>query len=118
MDWAKIRWLLLVLLIGGGLWWLFNAFRPRSLTLPRSAATGGALDRDVSIVTLLPKDGIPAIFEPRFFSAEEADEWYDDHELVIGVEIDGDARAYSIPYLSRREIVNDSVGGRKIAVTW
>ena len=83
-----------------------------------SAATGGALDRDVRIVTLLPEDGIPAVFEPRFFSAKDADEWYDDHELVIGVEIDGDARAYSIPYLSSHEIVNDSVGGRKIAVTW
>jgi hypothetical protein len=49
---------------------------------------------------------------------EEADEWYDDDELVIGVEIDGDARAYSIPYLSGHEIVNDTVAGRKIAVTW
>ena len=39
-------------------------------------------------------------------------------ELVIGVEIDGDARAYSIPYLSGHEIVNDTVAGRKIAVTW
>jgi hypothetical protein len=69
-------------------------------------------------VTLLPRDGIPAIYDPSFLSVEEADEWYDDGELIIGVEIDGDARAYSIPLLSGHEIVNDTVAGRKIAVTW
>ena len=73
---------------------------------------------DYEIVTLLPKDAIPAIFDPQFLTAQEADEWYDPDELVLGVEIDGDARAYSIPFLSGREIVNDEVGGRKIAVTW
>jgi hypothetical protein len=73
---------------------------------------------DLEIVTLLPRDGIPAIDNPQFLSAEEADEEYAPDELVIGVNYDGDARAYSIPFLSSREIVNDTVGGRKIAVTW
>jgi len=73
---------------------------------------------DYEIITLLPRDGIPAIFDPEFLTAEEANEEYDDNELVLGVEIDGDARAYSIPYLSSREIVNDTVGGRHIAATW
>lgn len=40
-------------------------------------------------------------------------------ELILGVEIEGDARAYSVPLLSRQEIVNDVVGvGKPIAVTW
>jgi hypothetical protein len=39
-------------------------------------------------------------------------------ELILGVEIEGDARAYSVPLLSRHEIVNDVVGGKPIAVTW
>ena len=73
---------------------------------------------DLEIVTLLPRDAIPAVDDPQFLSAAEADEFYDADELVIGVEFDGDARAYSIPYLSNREIVNDTVGGVKIAVTW
>jgi hypothetical protein len=73
---------------------------------------------DYEIITLLPRDGIPAIFDPEFLTAEEANEEYQDNELVLGVEIDGDARAYSIPYLSSREIVNDTVGGRHIAATW
>jgi hypothetical protein len=75
-------------------------------------------ERELEIVTLLPKDAIPAIDDPLFISADEADAQYGPDELVIGVQFDGDARAYSIPLLSSHEIVNDTVGGRKISVTW
>ena len=73
---------------------------------------------DLEIVTLLPRDGIPAIDDPQFLSSAEADDFYDPNELVIGVEFEGDARAYSVPFLSNHEIVNDTVSGVKIAVTW
>jgi hypothetical protein len=85
---------------------------------PPDKAAAAAKYADYTIVTLLPRDAIPAIDNPRFLSAAEADEFYDPDELIIGVELDGDARAYSIPLLSSHEIVNDTVGGRKIAVTW
>ena len=75
-------------------------------------------DEEYEIITLLPRDAIPAIDNPSFLTASEADEFYDPDELIIGVEFDGDARAYSIPLLSNHEIVNDTVGGVKIAVTW
>lgn len=74
--------------------------------------------RELEIVTLLPKDAIPAIDDPVFISADEADTQYEPDELVMGVQFDGEARAYSIPLLSSHEIVNDTVAGRKIAVTW
>ncbi|MYA59728.1 MAG: DUF3179 domain-containing protein [Chloroflexi bacterium] len=78
-----------------------------------------APERDLDIVTLLPPDAIPAIDNPIFFeTTEKADAVYGDGEYVLGVEIDGDARAYSVPLLSSHEIVNDTVGGRPIAVTW
>lgn len=78
-----------------------------------------APDRDLDIVTLLPFDGIQSINRPNFFpDLEKANMFYKDHELVLGVEIDGDARAYSVPLLSSHEIVNDVVGGKPIAVTW
>jgi hypothetical protein len=93
---------------------------PESQALPTDqpeSQTGRDYD-ELEIVTLLPRDGIPAIDDPKFLTAEEADEEYAPDELVIGVNYEGDARAYSIPYLSGHEIVNDTVGGRKIAVTW
>ena len=65
---------------------------------------------------LLFQDAIPPIYQPEFTSAGDAD--LDPEELVIGVEINGDARAYPIGPLVRREMVNDVVGGTPILVTW
>ena len=73
---------------------------------------------ELNIVTLLGFDGIRSIENPQFVEPEIADETYDPDELVLGVEVNGDARAYSVPLLSRHEIVNDVVGGKPIAVTW
>ena len=70
------------------------------------------------ITSVLPRDAIPAVFDPDFLPADDADRQYRDTDLVIGVSIDGDHRAYHVPYLSGREIVNDVVGGKPIAVTW
>lgn len=75
-------------------------------------------ERTYEIVELLPPDAIPAIDNPEFYSAEEADLEYDPNEMVLGVSINGDTRAYSTSLLDRHEIVNDVVGGRKLAVTW
>lgn len=75
------------------------------------------------VVTLLPPDAIPAVLPDRaqdiMVSASEADATGIDQSVhVLGVEINGESRAYPIPFLSRHEIVNDTVGGRQIAVTW
>ena len=73
---------------------------------------------DGALVTVRPRDTIPAILKPAFARVEEASEWMESDEFVLGVEIEGDARAYPIKVLSRHEVVNDIVGGKPIAVTW
>ncbi len=73
--------------------------------------------RPEDIVTVLPKDAIPAILSPSFEDGSEVS-WLKGEGMVIGVEINGDSRAYPVPILSRVEIVNDKVGGIPIAVTW
>lgn len=75
-------------------------------------------ERDYEIITLLGFDAIPAILAPEMVGADAADEWMVDNEPVVGLSINGDNRAYSIPMLSRHEIVNDVVGGQPVAVTW
>ena len=74
--------------------------------------------REVSIYTLLPKDGIRSIDDLSFVSAAEAGLDMADQEFVIGLIIGGDTRAYPINVLSRHEIVNDVVGGTPVAVTY
>jgi hypothetical protein len=65
-----------------------------------------------------PKDGIPAIDEPRFISVAEANEWLKDREPVVFVQVGNDARAYPIQILMWHEIVNDTVGGEPLLVTF
>ena len=79
---------------------------------------GTAQERELKIITLLPKDAIPAIFDPEFIDAAAADDQIDPRDLVIGVSVDGEHHAYGVAYLSSHEVVNDVLGGRPIAVTW
>ena len=73
---------------------------------------------DGDLVTVRPRDTIPAILEPAFARVEDASGWMKSDEFILGVEIESDARAYPIKVLSRHEVVNDVVGGKPIAVTW
>jgi hypothetical protein len=71
---------------------------------------------DYNFSPLIPFDGIRPVYNPEFVSASEAT--LDDQELVMGVAIDGEAKAYPITVLRSREMVNDELGGIPILVTW
>jgi hypothetical protein len=64
-----------------------------------------------------PPDGIPAIDRPTFQRTADV-RWVDDAEQVLVVEAGGEARAYPIQVLTLHEIVNDTVGGVPVAVTY
>jgi uncharacterized protein YceK len=67
---------------------------------------------------LLGRDAIAPFYENEIEFVEASNAPYDDDELVIGVEINGEAKAYAIGPLNSREMVNDTVGGVPILVTW
>ena len=73
---------------------------------------------ETEVRTLLPKDGIPAIDAPEYASVKDAGGFMQPDEMVIGININGEKRAYSVPLLSSHEIVNDVVGGSAVSVTW
>jgi len=64
-----------------------------------------------------PRDGIPAINQPVFESAEEAG-WLRDKDRVLALVVDGQAKAYPIGILNWHEIVNDKVGDQHFVVTY
>jgi thiol-disulfide isomerase/thioredoxin len=72
------------------------------------------------------KDVIPAIDEPKFVSVEEADEWLKPQEPVVLVQarpersrrVGDDTRAYPIQIFMWHEIVNDTIGGVPVTVTY
>ncbi len=107
---------LLAAIPGTPVWRLFNP--TTTVTLPATSADPTAPPRELEIRTLLSKDAIPAILDPVFVEGEEAAVQMLPQELVIGLSINGDHRAYSTAHLSSHEVVNDTVGGRPVMVTW
>lgn len=63
-----------------------------------------------------PKDGIPSIDTPEFDTAATTP--FQDDDLVIGMVIDGEAKAYPFNVMNWHEIVNDTVGGVNVTVTY
>ena len=64
------------------------------------------------------KDGIPPIDDPAFITSDEAAAYLDDRKPVVAVEINGEAKAYPIDILVWHEIVNDTIGGVPVTVTF
>ncbi len=64
------------------------------------------------------KDGIPAIDAPKFVSVSQAGDFLEAREPVVLLGVNGDARAYPLQILIWHEIVNDTVGGTPVAVTF
>jgi hypothetical protein len=63
---------------------------------------------------------MPAIVDAPVVRADRIKDRVSDNELVLGVVVGDEARAYPINMLTgpRREIINDTLGGRAIAATW
>ena len=96
--------LLLACLLVGGLW------------LEGPGILHTAAEGNSPILTVLPKDAIPAILHPRFVPAQHAQAAPD--TAMIGVVFNGDAHVYAAMLLNAHEIVNDVVGGEPVATTW
>ncbi|MDF1738874.1 MAG: DUF3179 domain-containing protein [Verrucomicrobiales bacterium] len=64
-----------------------------------------------------PRDGIPSIDAPAFEKVDEAD-WLKDEDLIVAVEVGDEQRAYPLRILVWHEIVNDTVGGTPLAITY
>jgi hypothetical protein len=63
-----------------------------------------------------PRDGIPAIARPRFVEATQSG--LAETDRVLGVMLDGVARAYPVKIMNWHEVVNDRIRGRPVAITY
>jgi len=84
---------------------------------PRTDFTRTAVDFASILSGGPPRDGIPAIDNPTFTPLASA-HGVADSEPVIGLVVHGEARAYPLRILIRHEIVNDTVGGVPLVVTF
>ena len=115
-----------------------GAFHPRGISSPGGSQNPAVSDagrrrlayapqeharQDAPEPEFRPRDVVPpfpVIREVPIEPAETGDTTLSPRELVLGVQIGDHARAYPINMLCgpRREIINDTVGGRAIAATW
>ncbi len=63
------------------------------------------------------KNGIPAILKPSFVSASEAI-FLADEDRILGITQRNEAKAYPIKILNWHEIVNDTIDGNPVVVTY
>ena len=118
---------LLIMLVGVAVWLWVSSNKARQLATPLPAPP-----RDEPVFGG-PSQIIDADFEPEYaveeqaaitqFSILPADEIVDQvegDELVVGVVVEGQPRAYPINTMTgpAREVFNDTLGGREIAATW
>ena len=71
----------------------------------------------VQIISDVPRDAIPPLDNPKYVSVEESD-WLEDDDLVLVVQVNVDIRAYPIKIMNWHEIVNDTIGGMEVVVTY
>lgn len=63
------------------------------------------------------KDGIPALTNPKLIAADQAD-YLRDRDLVFGVSINGDTRAYPLRIMDWHEMLNDTIGNVSVSLAY
>ena len=84
------------------------------LLAPMTAAFAENLPEGVE--QILPRGRIAAVFEPTFVAAGDAE--IPDDAWILGIAINGEAKAYSLNLLNRHEVVNDRFADLPVAAVW
>jgi hypothetical protein len=87
---------------------------PKPVVIKR--APQEVLDEIPGYHQMIPFDGIAPVYDPDFAAVDQAP--LEDDELVLGIFLKGEAKAYPISVLRIREMVNDELAGTPILATW
>ncbi len=84
----------------------YDASFPPPLIDPEKILSGGP-----------PPDGIPPIDEPKFQPASSVD-WLFNVEPILSIEVNGEVRGYPIQIMTWHEIVNDTIAGVPVTISY
>lgn len=116
----------------GGLTWAYGAYQSNKVNASAWPALDGgvyasAVTRE-GVTSLVPNDqlynggvvegGIPALTNPKYDSVIASDSVIADSLLGIDLEIDGMHRFYPVQIMNWHEVVNDTIGGKNLAITY
>ena len=85
-----------------------------------------SLDRSVLVAGQIPRDGIPALDVPQVMAVKQVAEFNDQHrgrylvaeDRIIAVRVKNEVRGYPLRMLNWHELVNDTLAGQPILVTY
>lgn len=89
---------------------IFDTFRSVNRAVPLTETEPGLI-RSL-------RDAIPPLYEPRFASAAETDQWLFDDDVVLGYAAGGEAYAYPVKILNFHEMASHRVAGRHILASY
>lgn len=94
---------------------------PRPMKSNRTILTTDGVKHSIPLNEILSggpgKDGIPSIDNPKFVSANEAT-FLNDNDPGLGLTVNGESRFYPYNILVWHEIVNDTIAGEPVLVTY
>lgn len=64
------------------------------------------------------RDSFPVLFNPAMGTVAEGDRFIRPNDWVIGIALDGEAKAYPVMVMGFHELINDVVAGHPITVCW
>ena len=99
--------MLAILLLSCNTYALWNGFQVEPHSIPLEEILSGGP----------PKDGIPALMAPRFLPADEVD-FLSPEDRVLGIQGAHQTKAYPIAILNWHEIVNDTLDGTPVVITY
>ena len=92
--------------------------RPGAVVLAEEYDTSDAKIPLDEVHTLLPRDAIPALTDPKTESAEKAGEWLEDGDRIIVVGANGQTLGVPVRILMFHEVANVTVGGEPMAASY
>ena len=77
-----------------------------------------ALEQDyhANLFRATHRDASPVLFNPPMGKVEDGDRIFQPNEWVIGIALNGEAKAYPVDVMGIHELINDVVGGAPITV--
>ena len=85
-------------------------------TIAAMSASWVSADEFSKYRQILPRGQIAAVTKPHYVTAKQAVVARDSY--VLGVVVEGQARAYSLTLLNNHEVVNDQIGDLPFAAVW
>lgn len=110
--------LTILAIVIGGMMFIYDQKSPPSEEANMPDGRQGKVDVSQILSGGPGKDGIPSIDSPKFWDVEEANKFLKDDDVVLGLEFEGESRAYPLRILNWHEIVNDEIAGEPILITY